>query len=178
MLPYTNPAAYCFFLVSVAFSFSGLLIGSLASLIIHKCTAEWFRKVRYPSVLGCPGDRRCTVYYHLSSPVFHIEEADRYAEQVMMGSRFRIWITMLLLSAPLAALTVATTSAGVGECLRKGLTTFSDAGTELGCFKRSDRRCLLFAYQVHPDWLLFPCRSASGVRDFICFDDFCGRGLF
>ena len=47
--------------------------------------------------------------------MFDIEEADRHVEQVMMGSRFRIWITMLLLSAPLAALTVATTSAGVGE---------------------------------------------------------------
>ena len=109
--------------------------------------------------------------------MFHIEEADRHAEQVMMGSRFRIWITMLLLSAPIGSLGVAASSVGIGECLRKGLTTFSDAGTELGCFKRSDRRCLLFGEPGRPDWLLFPCRSAPGVRDCICLDDVREHGL-
>ena len=109
--------------------------------------------------------------------MFHIEESDRRATQVMMGSRFRVWITMCMLSAPLASLAVATSSVGIGECLRKGLTMFSDAGTELGCFERFDHRRHLFKFQGCPDWLLFRYRSAPGVRGFICLDDVREHGL-
>ena len=131
---------------------------------------EWFREVRYPSVLDCRDGRRCTVYYRLSSTMFLVKETDRGAKQYMMGSRWRIFATALLLSFPIVAIQVAAAAAATGECSRKGLITCSDTGIELRCFESIVRRYPLFGGQGHQDSFLSPHQSNCIVRDLACLD--------
>ena len=89
-------------------------MGSTATFVIHKAKVDWFNEVRYPSVLNFQDDTSRTVYYRLSNVVSLIE-ADGGIKQTMMGSRFRIWVTMALLSFPLIFVGTSTCAAVTGE---------------------------------------------------------------
>jgi len=57
---------YCVIFVSVGLALGGLIVGSAAVFVIHKCTAQWFRRVRHLSVR----DRRDDVWRAI--PVYPI----------------------------------------------------------------------------------------------------------
>jgi hypothetical protein len=116
ILPYTTPSAYYVLSASVALSLGGLIVGSAAVFAFHKARVDWFQEVRYPSIPDFQVDTRRTVYYRLSNAVFLIE-ADGGAKQTMMGSRPRIWATMILLSFPFVSVGASTCTAAAGECL-------------------------------------------------------------
>lgn len=97
------------FLVSINLSLGGLILGSTVVFATHKLTAQWFNEVRTP-VRHCP-----------SNPNRLAEGTDGDAKQAMMGSRLRIWTSMIVLSYPFMAAAISTYSTVVGECLRMGL---------------------------------------------------------
>ena len=76
ILPYTQTGAYIVLLVSIGFSIGGLIVGSAAVFVIHKSTAEWFRKVRHLSIRGCRDDMWQSVHYRLGGTVPIVEVAD------------------------------------------------------------------------------------------------------
>lgn len=57
-MPYTKIGPYCIIFVSVGLALGGLIVGSAAVFVIHKCTARWFRRVRYLFVLELRDDMR------------------------------------------------------------------------------------------------------------------------
>ena len=116
ILPYTIVGPYCLLLAAVGFSLGGLIVGSTTVFIIHKAKVDWFNEVRYPFVLCSQDDTRRTVYYRLSNGVSLIR-ADGGTKQTMMGSRPRIWVTMILLSFPFMSIGISTCAAAAGECL-------------------------------------------------------------
>ena len=120
---------YCVLLTSVGLSLGGLIVGSTASFVIHKAKVDWFNEVRYLPLLDFQDDTWHTVYYRLSN-VMSLIEADGGTKQTMMGSRFRIWVTMILLSFPFMSIGASTCAAAAGECFSKGFATCSNTSVE------------------------------------------------
>ena len=83
-------------LLAFAFSFAGLIVGSTIVVVIAKAQCGWFCNVSRQSILsawsygGFPG-------------------------QVMLGTRTRIWLTMILLGYPFWAIGASTCSLAAGD---------------------------------------------------------------
>ena len=105
-------------------------------------------------------------------------EADGGSKQTMMGSRFRIWVTMFLLSFPFISIGASTCAAAASKCLRKGLC---DVYKRINGTERSGRftRCrFLFGSHDHQDLRLRPRCPAPVVRDRIWLDVAHEDGVF
>ena len=91
-------------------------MGSATVFAIHKAKIDWFNEVCHPLARDPRDDTRRAVYYRPGNTV-SLFEADGGVKQTMMGSRFRIWVTMILLSFPFLSIGASTCAAAAGECL-------------------------------------------------------------
>lgn len=96
ILPYGKPLPYFFSVLSVATGLEGLIAGATAVFAMQCANPMWFHKVRHP----------VHVFPH---------EAQWSIKQQMMGSRPRIWATLVILASPFIALILSIGFTTVGE---------------------------------------------------------------
>ena len=104
-LPYTNAIPYFFILIAVISGFLSVMVGSSIVFILYETEAEWFREVRIP--------RFIPKWMHDVLPT--IWEADEGAKQVVMCSRFRVWVMMAILSFPTFFIVILIWGMAIGE---------------------------------------------------------------
>ena len=99
IVPYGDPSPYIIMATSVTFALGALIVGSGAVFIIHCAKPDWFREVRHPAPVFPPA----------------LWKAEWNIKQKMMGSRFRLWATLVMLSLPCISLAFSIGSAVIGE---------------------------------------------------------------
>ena len=86
--PYMKEGPTCLLLLAFAFSFAGLIVGSMIVVVIRKAQCGWFCNVS------------CVFFCRHWEWPSHIG----FAGWVMLGTRARIWLTMILLGYPFWAI--------------------------------------------------------------------------
>lgn len=93
---------YCFILGSALTGYISVAVGSAAVFVLHDARAQWFKEVRRFFI--CPGGTFRRAW-----------KVNGGVKQTMMGSRLRVWATMILFSFPFMFLAISIHLFALGE---------------------------------------------------------------